>query len=269
MSVASQLGLDDPDRGLLAEARAQWATWCTGHPRLAVVSDLADLPTWIKAADKEAVDDVLHALARLASPTDGDDVRAAGAVAWLLMPGARLLANRLRRHTRRIDEVVAAQLWLEVRSFRWSRRRKVAANILMDTRRGVLRELGVGEHLRAVDHTWSLAVPVPSDSMLWAVLDARAALEDPSPSIELDELLSVAVRNNVIGEHDRDLLVNLAAAAVSAHPGGTRVNGQGGLCSVSASREVAAQCGLSETTVRRRASRSVRALSVAYARVPA
>ena len=48
---------------------------------------------------------------RLASPSGGDDVAAFGALVWLLLPGASLLAHRLRTLTHRIDEVVAAQLW--------------------------------------------------------------------------------------------------------------------------------------------------------------
>jgi len=269
MSVAFQLGLQDPDTDLLADARAQWLTWCGAHPQLAVVGDLIDLPAWIAQADKERVDEVLWALARLASPADGDDVRAAGALACLLLPGARVIAHRLRAHTPRIDEVVAAQLWLEVRAFPWQRRRKVAANVLMDTRRGVLRELGVGEHLRAVDRTWWHTVPVAPEAELWTHLDARGALEETSAREELDELLTCAVRDAVVDEHDCALLVDLAEAAVSAHTGGARANGQGGLCSVPASRAVAALRGVSETTVRRRATRSMRALTAAYARVPA
>ena len=90
---------------------------------------------------------MLWELARLASPSGGDDVAAAGALAWLLLPGACATAHRLRSLTPRIDEVVAAQLWLEVREFAWQRLGKVAANIVMNVRRGVLRELGVGSHL--------------------------------------------------------------------------------------------------------------------------
>jgi len=60
MSVAAQLGLDDPARGLLAQARTDWAVWCGRDPRLAVVDELLDLPGWIRSADRDDVDDVLH-----------------------------------------------------------------------------------------------------------------------------------------------------------------------------------------------------------------
>ncbi len=206
MSVAAQLGLDDPAQGLLARACTDWAVWQRRDPRLAVVDDLLDLPRWIRSADREDVDDVLHELARLGSPTGGDDVAAAGALAWVLLPGARLVAHRLRDMTHRIDECVAAQLWIEVRSFAWERRRKVAGNIVMNLRRGVLRELGAGEHLRAVDPTWARAMPLAPEADLWRVLDARAA-EPPGiePEEELAELLSWATSRRVIDEHDREL----------------------------------------------------------------
>ena len=126
MSVATQLGLSDPNQDLLAQARQQWPTWCRHYPGLAVVEDLLDLPPWLKEAEKSQADDVLHTLAKIGSPRGGDNVVAAGALAWLLLPGACLVAHRLRSLTNRIDEIVAAQLWLEVRGFPWERLHKVA-----------------------------------------------------------------------------------------------------------------------------------------------
>ncbi|MBU4215908.1 MAG: hypothetical protein KJ792_14805 [Actinobacteria bacterium] len=266
MSVAAQLGLDDTASGLLAQARTEWPAWCGRVPRLAVVDDLLDLPGWIRSADRDYVDDVLHELARLGSPTGGDDLAAAGALAWLLLPGAIQVARRLRDMTPRIDECVAAQLWIEVRSFAWERRRKVAGNIVMNLRRGVLRELGAAEHLRAVDPAWARAMPIAPEADLWRVLDARAA-EPPGvqPEEELAELLSWAMSHRVIDEHDRDLLVGLAEAACQLEVTRSR-EGRGGLCSRSGSSAVAARHGISEATVRRRARRSMRALAEAYAR---
>jgi len=170
--------------------------------------------------------------------------------------------------TARIDEVVAAQLWLEVRGFAWQRRRKVAANVVMNVRRGVLRELGIGEHLREVDPTWARAVPLPPTADVWRVLEARPVARAVGPEEELGEVLSWAVSRRVIDEHDRELLVSLAVAADDARVTRSRC-GQGGLCSRRASRAVAAQRGVSEATVRRHASRSVQALALAYAQIPA
>ena len=270
MSVATQLGLSDPDQDLLAEARTQWPTWCKQTPALGVVADLRELPGWITRASKPDVDEALHAMATLASPSGGDDVAAAGALAWVLLPGACLVAHRLRSLTNRIDEVVAAQLWLEVRGFRWERQRKVAANILMNTRRGVLRDLGVGEHLREVDPTWARSIPLDPTADLWQVLEANtSATADPPAGAELADVFAWAVAEGVITEADRDLMVGLAVAADEA--GVTRSGcGQGGLCSRRVAAAVAAERGVSASTIRRRASASLRALGAASAaQIPA
>lgn len=269
MSVATHLGLSDPDLDLLAEARTRWPTWCRQTPALGVVADLTDLPAWTVRADQADTDVVLHALATRASPTGGDDVAAAGALAWVLLPGACLVARRLRSLTHRIDEVVAAQLWLEVRSFRWECRRKVAANILMNTRRGVLRDLGVGEHLREVDPTWARAIPVEPTAGLWEVLESQmSATADLTAAAELADVFACAVADGVITEADVDLLLGLAVAADEA--GVTRSGcGQGGLSSRRAASAVAARRGVAATTIRRRATASLRAVTAAYAQIPA
>ena len=135
MSVAAHLGVGDPDRGLLGEARRCWPAWAGEHPSLGVVADLVDLQGWTYSVGRARADEVLHTLAMLASPSGGDDTAAAGALAWLLLPGACGIAWRLQQLSERIDETVAAELWVEVRSFPWQRLRKVAANILLNTRR--------------------------------------------------------------------------------------------------------------------------------------
>ncbi|MBK8460745.1 MAG: hypothetical protein IPL43_11665 [Micropruina sp.] len=268
MSVATQLGLTDPDRGLLGQARHRWAGWCGQHPGLRVVDDLLDLPGWLRAADKAHADDVLHVLAVLASPSGGGDDVAAGALAWVLLPGVCVVAHRLRGLSGRIDEVVAAQLWIEVRAFPWQRQRKVAANIVMNTRRGVLRELGVGAHLREVDPTWARTVPVEPAADVWRVVETRATPSGPSAGAELAAVMAWAVAEGVIDEGDRDLLVALAVAADEA--GVTRSGcGQGGLCSRRVAAAVAARVGVSASTVRRRATRSLRAVASAYGQIPA
>ena len=123
MSVATQLGLDDPDRGLLAAARHAWRGWAGQHEALGVVAELEDLPAWLTAHPGER-STVLGVLSGLAAQQEGDDVPAAAALAWLLVPGASLLANRLATLSPDIDELVAAQLWIEVRTFGSGRGRR-------------------------------------------------------------------------------------------------------------------------------------------------
>lgn len=261
MSVATQLGLTDPDTDLLALARDRWAHWAAADERLAVSADLLDLPAWIADADPAQADRVLLGLAQLASPTGGDDLAAAGALVWLLLPGASLIAHRLRTLTPRIDAVVAAQLWIEARTFSWQRGHKVAANILANTRKGVLRDLGVGEHLRASDPTWYQTIPLDPDAPLWS--HRTPTQQDPEDAAhELVDLFAAAIRGGLITTTDCALLLRLAQ---EADLGGTRGcrRGQQGLMTPAASHAVAVDVGVSARTVRRRAARTLHVLSQA------
>ena len=254
MSVARNLGLDDPDNNVLALARDRWSSWRLEHEALDVVEDLVDLPTWMRNAEPENADRVLLALAELASPEGGDDLVATGALAWLLLPGASLLAARLATLTSSIDEVLAAQLWVEARTFPWQRGRRVAANILMNARKAVMRDLGVGV---AADPAWSRSILIAPTEDVWGVLDGPAT--DTQPEHELAELLEWACSQGVITEDDRALLVDVAATA-DRHQPRRAGRGHAGLLSNDVSTEVAHRHGVSPITIRRRTRRCVQAL---------
>jgi hypothetical protein len=261
MSVAGQLGLEDSGE-LLALAGHRWPGWLDQDSRLGAAGDLQALRGWLRRAGPDEADEVLHALATLASVSGGDDVAAAGVVAWALLPGACSLAHRLRSVSARIDEVVAAQLWLEIRTFCWRRRGRVAANILMNTRAGVLRECGVHSQLRRSDPVWSRTRPVDPDGGFWAGYAARNTGPEATAAEELLEVLEWACDQKVITRDDRTLLLCLVAAA--DREGTTRVGrGGGGLMANDVSAAVAAEQGISAVTVRRRARRSLRALTQA------
>ena len=153
MSVATQLGLDDPDRGLLAAARRAWRGWARQHEALGVVAELEDLPAWLTAHPGER-STVLGVLSGLAAQQEGDDVPAAAALAWLLVPGRACWRTGWPRSPRT--------------SMNWSppscgsrcgpsgpAGAAVAATILRNTRKGVLRDLGVGDH---ADSAWQRRV---------------------------------------------------------------------------------------------------------------
>lgn len=276
MSVAEQLGLDGVDSELLGQARCLWDDWVAAAPRLQVVTGLGDLRPWLRTAEPESTDRVLHELARLGSPTGGDSVQAAGVLAWVLLPGACSLARRMRMLTSRIDEMVAAQLWVEVRSFPWQRLRKVAANILDNTRAGVLLECGVPGQVQRFDRTWSHTLVADPLSPAWEGLSPRPPAHgrrpsawrqpalDADPAEELLELLEWACVAGVITGTDRSLLVSLVEAA--ARTDTRRVGrGHGGLMANDVSEAVASSWGISASTVRRRARRTVRALTDACA----
>jgi hypothetical protein len=285
MSVGDKLGLEaDGDRGLLAVAGMRWPDWVAADPRLGVVPEFGELRDWIASVPWDASDEVLLALAMLAAPDGGDDLAAAGALVKCLLPGACRLAASLtamtptgfRGHqpataTARgdwIDELVAAQLWIEVRSFPWRRRRKVAANILADTRAGCLRELGSHSQLIRVDRAWANTTVVDDRGG-----DGLALMSQPASVVggaggpgggelsaaeELLEVLDQARAKDIISEADRVLLLCLVAEADQVS---LRGRGFGGLLSDEVSELVAGQVGVSPRTVRRHAGRAVKALA--------
>jgi len=262
MSVADHLGLRDETSGLLALADQRWGHWATIHPALTRCCGVRELRSWLLGAGKAEADEALHALAILASADGGDDTAAAAALAWALMPGACTLANRLRTLTWHIDEIVAAQLWVEVRTFPWRRLRKVAANVLMNTRAGVLRDCDARSQLERTDPTWSRTSPVDPDGTFWGGYASTHCESPTHPADELLELLQWGCETNVITDDDRSLLLCLVEAAdrgVTRRVG----RGTGGLMANDVSEAVAQQWGIAPKTVRRRARRSMDALSSA------
>jgi hypothetical protein len=263
VSVQTQLGLYDEDNGLLAHAGQNWASWIDRFPCLSGIGGVESLRAWLRAAEPAAADEVLHALVSLASPSGGDDASAAAMVAWALLPGASVLAQRLHTLSPRIDEIVAAQLWIEIRTFPWQRLRKVAANILANTRTGVLRECGARRQIERVDRTWSSARLVDPTAVFWTRVSAP---DDASQSAahELAEVLEWAGAVNVISDTDRLLLLSLAETADCFGPARTG-RGWCGLMANKLSADVADRLGMSPTTVRRRARKAITALADACA----
>ncbi|CCH79302.1 conserved hypothetical protein [Nostocoides japonicum T1-X7] len=258
MSVATHLGLADHGSEVLALARQRWPHWQLRHGALVAIDEMDDLPAWLRDADWYAADEVLLTLAQLSAPDGGDDVAATGVLTWVLLPGASLLAFRLSRLSRRIDEILAAQLWVEARTFPWQRGHKVAANILMNTRKGVMRDLGIGE---AGDRTGTRTIPFPPTAEVWAEAAHCVHPGGPTAEQELDDILEVATTRGALTPDDGDLLLSLAHAADAANPARSG-RGHAGLMAPAASDAVAAERGVSSRTVRRRAARSVHALRV-------
>lgn len=299
MSVGDQLDLDDNSE-VLDQARSKWPDWVAADSRLDVVAEFDDLRAWLPSVDRDASDEVLLALAMLAAPDGGDDIAAAAALAKCLLPGACRLAGWLSTlppkevfrdsqplvggtwsAVERIDELVASQLWIEVRTFPWRRLRKVAANILMNTRVGVLREVGDFFCVSRADRTWANTTLVeslssgemPTGRVAGALFHRPEILADksgpdhdePSATEELLDLLAWACERRVISDADRYLLLCLVEEADRVE---TRnlTRGYGGLIGNELSSRVAPRVGVSEATVRRHASRSMRALAEAAPR---
>lgn len=257
MSVADCLGLT-PNCELLVQADQAWPAWCDQHPRLRVASDTATMRSWLRQHATKEGDELLLCLAQLAATDGGNDVAAAAALAWALVPGVCTLANRLSTLTPEIDQVVAGQLWLEVRTFPWRRLMKVSANILLNTRAAALAECGVRSQVERRDPTWANTRPVEG-FLIWTDGQGQRNQSEVAAE-ELLQLLGWACEHHVITLGDRSLLLCLVEAADRAAISRTGRTGAG-LMANDLNDEVAIRLGISVRTLRRRTRRSIDALT--------
>jgi hypothetical protein len=276
MSVQQQLGLED-DSLLVQQIRERWSTWSAHDEHLAAVEEFDEFRDWLRTAGVEERDDALYALAWMAAKDGGDDLTAGATLAWALLPGAATLAARLAGFAPRIDDLVAAQLWIEVRSFPWKRRRRVAANILASTRAGVLLDLGdIGQVIRA-DRVWANTSRLSGELLEgdWLVSDGRVELrarardqlsvdfnDELTSAQEVDALLTWGVREGLINDRDRLVLTELIDEAETTTPARART-ANCGLGGREITRQVGDRLGVSPATVRRHLNSSVAALAAA------
>lgn len=261
MSVTTQLQMTDLDAGPLAGAAQVWPTWVRQHPELTPIPGLADLPGWLRTAAPGDRDPVLRVLARKGSTLGDDEPLAAAVLIWVLLPGASILANRLRYLSPDIDQFVASQLWLEVRALRWQSTWKVAATVLLNTRKGVMVDLGARGHAEAV---WERLVIVDPTTVAWLDLPDTTHAEDPAAELAL--LLERAHRDEVITDHQRAMITRLAELADNGS--NPRCGTQAGIVCAASANVVAAELGTSARTIRRHTQRVLAALTATYA-IPA
>lgn len=252
-------------RGELARAVESWPSWQSEDARFEVV-EFDELRSWLETTPPAVADDVMMALAERAAADGLDDLAAAAVLAWVLLPGAATLVRDLAGAVRDPSASVAANLWIEVRSFPWRRLNRVAANVLHNTRAACLRDAAVGRGERS-GRSWVQLSPVSPGSHFWerhlVVGGGRSsATVDVPPELEMVDLLDWGCANGVISESDRELLLSLVAEAHSLDPRhlGRR---NAGLTTGEVAERVAARLGISEPSVRRNASRSIRALAAA------
>jgi hypothetical protein len=254
MTVETLLGLDEERMAGLAAER--WADWVAVEPRLGQVRRPSEVAAWRRHANPKDSNEMLLGLARLAAFDGGDDRDAALVLAWLLLP----IVLRVRRelewlNVTGLDDAIAAQLWLEVRSIRWRSPHRVAFQLASDVREGVLVDSGVGTRRHRV-------VPVAGSTD-----DDRlpAAVRDADAAETLVDVLAWARAEDVISEADHALLVSLIVAARTLDERGElpRNGGACGLASNRVTRAVAEDLGICQRTIRRRAAHCVQALGAA------
>ena len=81
----------------------------------------------------------------------------------------------------------------------------MAANILANTRKGVLRDLGIGEHLRTSDSTWFRTRPVAPDALLWNQLSSAPDDVDQAAR-DLVDVLAEAIHQGLVTTYDLSLI---------------------------------------------------------------
>jgi len=251
------MGLNWPALEERVERSGRWSSWGATETVLAGLKGLDEVVAIVEdRGDPGRADALLAALVRLGAVDGGNDQDAAQAVALLLANGAARLARQLRNLSDNIEEMVAGQVWLQIREFPSRRRwRAISQNILLDARRALLRDLGVdtskrhrGFEVILVDTT---AVGAVTNGSSDAVIsrDPAAALDDEPTLLAV---LQWAIDKGVVTDHDATILLELASTEVA---GTLR-----GLNSGAEIRAVAARHGINEKTVRRRRDRALRSL---------
>lgn len=238
MAPSDLLGETWPNLCLRVDA-AQLQRWSVTEPVLGAFTELAALAVGTHSADERACvdDDVFGALLRLAAYDNGDDQDAALVVAHLMDKGSRAIASSLRDLSPDIEAMVTAELWMQIRSYRWRRRRHGhALGLKNDTRRALLRELvpaydRVGRR-RQVSVSPQIATWLTDTRITPLVTDAPASCYDVAD--ELLDVLSWAQGSGVLREKDVQLLLEFELAALPQR------------CTV------AAEWGLSDRQMRRR-----------------
>lgn len=200
--------------------------------------------------DPHLADEVLGALVRLAAADGHDELDAVLVLLHLLADGARALAARLHDLSGDMPALVVGELAAQIRAFPWQRRhRAYAANLLLDTKAALMRELRP-HRTRAHPDAREVLVDPTDPAQL------RAMLDDPvTPTVDGDlhviDVLAWAGRTGILGVDDIELLLQVERRR--EQPG-------------TAQQDLARSWGISERTLRRRRERALTALRHASGR---
>lgn len=232
----------------MAAARTGWRRWCVADPCLAVVPELDELWEWMRRASGHKRDVVFRRLAALTAY----EVEAITSVAWLLIPGGRVMATELRDLSPDIDGLVAGLLWAECSEAWRVHGSGMAHTLLMRTRREVCAELGVGDGAKRRDLAWAMAVPVAHMEVQVA---ADLGEESPDPFWDVTELMIEVMDAGAIEVFDAWLIGELARVAHAADAPAHR--GRMGLTTPAVVETVAQHVHLSTRALRRRATKAI------------
>lgn len=242
---------------------AHWGRWEALIPALARVPEPGSLEAWLRHQPRPDSDRVLRGLAELAAETGHDDRDAALVLAWMLHAGADALSIRLFDLGSEVFQHVAAFLWIEIRTFPWRTKGRVASNVLLRVRQRVLIEFGEPGQVDNHDRALALTDLVPPD-VLQQVTPTLGDIPENTPRDRLEEALALGVEQRVITNADRLMLLDLVKAA-SVHPVRQRENTA--LLSRLGTEMVGQSRGISGRAVRRLAKASIDALAAALRQV--
>ena len=256
MSPIQHLGLTWLELVERVECSGCWPLWVAAEPELTSPAGLKGVVAIVADRDDPGrADALLAALVRLGAASGGNDQDAAQAVALLLAGGAGRLAWQLRNLSDNIDEMVAGQVWLQIREFPWRRRRRaIAQNILMDARRAVLADLGVDTRRRrhGVDVIHVDTVEIEAIDCRSGILAYQSCTEPWGDELSLEGFLVWATGQGVVSHQDAAILRDLAGLELDG-----AVRGLNSAAEISA---VATRRGVNEKTVRRSRDRALRSL---------
>ena len=225
-----------------------WTRWAEDQPDLALVPEPAQLRTWLMGSqtsdEREIRNRVVRALAWWSAKDGGNDEAAATVLAWVMLPAASHIANRLSYLSPSIDDHVAAELWLVVRQPKW-RTGWVASGIAGDLRKAVMADL-TGPAVASDEEMERSASPI--------------AAEDERPLDAMEKLLAILElgrAEQIITEDDRLLLLDVVVAAAGdpSQTAGYPLLGE------VVTNSVGQMWGLSGRTIRRRVTAAMKALA--------
>lgn len=259
MSVATALRMDRD--GVQHVIGQRWADWLRRRPDLADVNEPTDLDRWLFASGPARADKVLRAFTWLSAADGADDHDAALVLAWVMLPAAQALARRLAP-CGVSDDLVAAQLWIDVRSYPWNSNAKVAPRLAGLVRRHLVETM---KQDRAELPFSALCEPSTGGGAGEAVdrLVGPAPVIDRDAMAELVAVLETGCRDGVISVEDRALLLDVVAVASEAS-GDWADGGYITPWAKQVSDHVGMIRGVDGRTVRRRTTASVQALAGHY-----
>lgn len=250
------------EQAALVDASGRWARWVECQPGLEVAESAVGLGRMAAdRTDPARANDLLLALVRVGSVDGGVDELAVTFLASLLVPGGDRLARSLWSLGGDVEQIIAGQLWLQLREYPWrTRPRAVAKNTLMETRRSVLADFGAATATRAA------LVPLPPVELAQTLeRHVDVAPVEPPADLALLDLLVWARSRQVLTADAATLLWDLAVLAAEETQRTGRAGRARGVGSLQAATQVAQSRGLATRSVRRQRDRALSALRLVQA----